>query len=58
MSNRYYKALQDILDSIDRIAEYVGFPLDYVAYENNKLVQQAVERNLEIIGEAVKRFRF
>ncbi|HRI29837.1 MAG TPA: DUF86 domain-containing protein [Chitinophagales bacterium] len=55
MNNRYYKSLQEILDSIERITEYVGLPLDYFGYANNKLVQQAVERNFEIIGEAVKR---
>ncbi|QQS30910.1 MAG: DUF86 domain-containing protein [Sphingobacteriales bacterium] len=55
MDNRYYKLLQDILDSIGNINVYVGYPLDFAGYEQNKLVQQAVERNFEIIGEAVKR---
>lgn len=46
--------LRDILDCIGRIDEYTAH-LSYLAFRENKLVRDGVERNLEIIGEAVKR---
>ena len=43
-----------MLDSANHIIEYCkGY--DYVAFANTKLVQDAVIRNLEIIGEAAKK---
>lgn len=49
------QALQEILGCINRIDEFTGNPKLFAAYQKNILVQNAVERNLEIIGEAVKR---
>ncbi len=46
--------LSDILDCIGRIDEYTD-NLSYLAFRENKLVRDGVERNLEIIGEAAKR---
>ncbi len=46
------KYLYDILQSIDSINEYIGDQKDFFAYEQNKLLRRAVERELEIIGEA------
>jgi uncharacterized protein with HEPN domain len=40
-----------ILEAIQRIEEYVS-DMDQVAFLGNKLVQDAVIRNFEIIGEA------
>lgn len=54
MNNRYYKFLYDINESISNIEKYVGKPLVFENYNSNNLLQDAVERNLEIIGEAVK----
>lgn len=45
----------DILDCIDRIESFIGTPKIFSNYDSNILIQQAVERNLEIIGEACKR---
>jgi len=45
--------LDDILESIGRIKEYLGNLTEEDFYENT-LVQDAVLRRLEIIGEAVK----
>ncbi|MDX1920820.1 MAG: DUF86 domain-containing protein [Candidatus Caenarcaniphilales bacterium] len=45
--------LEDILDSIEQIQKYV-LGLDFDKFENNRLVIDAVVRNLEIIGEASK----
>jgi uncharacterized protein with HEPN domain len=51
---RDYRAyLKDILESIERIEEYTE-SLDFDDFLENKLVQDAVVRRLEIIGEAVK----
>jgi uncharacterized protein with HEPN domain len=46
--------LDDILESIDAIAEYTA-NLDEDAFRDARLVQDAVLRRLQIIGEAVKR---
>ena len=43
--------LAHILEAIGRIDRYTG-DMDEVAFMNNQLVQDAVIRNLEIIGEA------
>lgn len=47
------KYLYDIQQSIDSINEYLGEKRDFFVYEQNKLLRRAVERELEIIGEAV-----
>lgn len=43
--------LMHILEAIERIEHYVA-DLDEIAFLNNKLVQDAVVRNFEVIGEA------
>lgn len=43
--------LSDILEAIERIAEYV-YEMDELMFMSSTLVQDAVLRNLEIIGEA------
>lgn len=47
------KYLYDIQQSIDSIYEYLGNKRDFFEYEGNKQLRRAVERELEIIGEAV-----
>lgn len=47
--------LHDISNSIDSIHEYLGEQRNFKLYESNKLLRRAVERELEIIGEAVNR---
>ena len=46
------KYLYDIQQSILSIEEYLGEKRDFIVYEQNKLLRRAVERELEIIGEA------
>ena len=41
------KYLYDIQQSIDSIREYLGEKRDFFAYEQNKLLRRAVERELE-----------
>ena len=54
MNNRYYKYLFDIDECIKNIEKYVGASCTFENYNNNTMLQAAVERKLEIIGEAIK----
>lgn len=47
--------LLDIQQSIDEIFEFLGDRRDFIAYQKDWKTKKAVERNLEIIGEAVTR---
>jgi uncharacterized protein with HEPN domain len=47
--------LLDILNSIESIEQFLGEERDFKTYESNKLLRRAVERELEIIGEATNR---
>lgn len=56
MENRNVKKyLYDIKQAIDSINEYLGDNRDFFKYQENKQLRRAVERELEIIGEAVNR---
>lgn len=55
MSERSARAfLQDMFEAIQRILTYVD-GLDYEAFRNDYKTQDAVLRNLEVLGEAAKR---
>ncbi len=47
--------LIDIKQSIDEIFDFLGERRDFFAYKKDLKTKKAVERNLEIIGEAVNR---
>ena len=47
--------LLDISNSIDSIFEYLGNERNFKLYDTNKLIRRAVERELEIVGEATNR---
>lgn len=49
------KYLFDIKTSIDSINDYLGDSRDFNAFKANKLLKRAIERELEIIGEAAGR---
>ena len=55
MSHDVKKYVLDISNAIDSIYEYLGPKRNFNSYESNKLLRRAVERELEIIGEAVNR---
>ena len=55
MDRNLKKYLFDISTAIAQIDEYIGTPKIFANYEKSRQLQQAVERNLEIIGEATKR---
>ena len=55
MDNHIKTSLFDILNSINEINSYIADNKTYSNYINNKILQRAIERNLEIIGEAMNR---
>jgi uncharacterized protein with HEPN domain len=55
MPHRIEKYLYDIKESIDSIEEYLGDKRDFFEYQKNKLLRRGIERELEIIGEAINR---
>ena len=55
MELKIQKHLYDIITSINSIYEYLGENRDFNKYSENKLLRRAVERELEIIGEASNR---
>jgi len=56
MDERILKWLYDVKLSIDEIDSFFdGTPPNFFEYRKNIMLKRAVERNLEIIGEAVNR---
>jgi len=55
MKNKTKKLHFDILTAINNIDSYVGEKKYFNDYDNNPMLQDAVERNLEIIGEATNK---
>lgn len=53
MDNKAKKLLFDILTSIDNINNYIGAERYFEKYDSTPMLQDAVERNIEIIGEAM-----
>ena len=55
MDNEIKKFLFDIQESIESIEKYLGEKRDFKVYMANKMLRRAVEREFEIIGEAMSR---
>jgi uncharacterized protein with HEPN domain len=55
MDNNIKKYLFDIQESIDSIEKYLGEKRDFNVYMADKMLRRAVEREFEIIGEAMSR---
>ena len=49
------KFLFDIYESIESIENYLGEKRDFKIYLSNKMLSRAIEREFEIIGEAMNR---
>src|ERR1035437_5908582 len=49
------KYLFDIQESIESIENYLGNKRDFKIYSTDKMLRRAIEREFEIIGEAMKR---
>ncbi len=57
MSNAELKYLQDVLLAINDIDEIVGEPKLFKNFIEQKSIKFSVERQFEIIGEAIKNFK-
>lgn len=56
MGSRINASLYDILNSIEEIESFIdGKPKVFSEYQNDIKTKRAIERNIEIIGEAVNR---
>jgi uncharacterized protein with HEPN domain len=55
MDNTEKKLLKDILTCIESIESYLGNSKKFEEYDTDFLIQDAVERNLITIGEAMNR---
>ena len=55
MDIRIQASLLDIKLCIEEIYEFLGERRDFIAYKNDLKTKKAVERNIEIIGEAMNR---
>jgi uncharacterized protein with HEPN domain len=53
MKDKILSRLVDIQISIDQIFDFLPEPRDYFEFKKDLKTRKAVERNLEIIGEAV-----
>jgi len=53
MQREIKKYLFDIISCIENIENFIGDPKMFETFEQNLMLQQAVERNFEIIGEAI-----
>lgn len=55
MDNKINAWLEDILKSIDEIFDFLPEKRDFFEFQKDLKTKKAVERNIEIIGEAVNR---
>lgn len=55
MDNKVNAWLEDILRSIEEIFEFLPEKRDFFEFQKDLKTKKAVERNIEIIGEAVNR---
>lgn len=55
MSNKAKAYLRDIVQSIEEIFDFIGPERNFLRYQRYQRTKKAVERNLEITGEAINR---
>lgn len=55
MDNEIKKYLFDIKESVDSIENYLGDKRDFNIYKSDKMLRRAIEREFEIIGEAMNK---
>lgn len=55
MDNRINAWLEDIIRSIDEIFDFLSETRDFFEYQKDLKTKKAIERNIEIIGEAINR---
>ena len=57
MNDETRKNLIDIFQATEEIQDFVC-GMDFKAYQNNSVTKRAVERDFEIIGEALSRIKY
>jgi uncharacterized protein with HEPN domain len=57
MDNKLNAWLDDIIRSIDEIFEFIPASREFSEFQKDLKTKKAVERNIEIIGEAVNRIQ-
>jgi uncharacterized protein with HEPN domain len=57
MQHRLAKYLFDIQESVNSTEEYLGENKNFYEYSSNKQLRRSVERELEIIGEAINKLK-
>ena len=57
MNDETRKNLIDILQAIEEIQSFIC-GMNFKAYQNNPVTKRAVERDFEIIGEALNRIKY
>ena len=57
MNDETRKNLIDILQATEEIQDFVC-GMDFKAFQNNSVTKRAVERDFEIIGEALNRIKY
>ena len=55
MDNRVNSWFEDVIKSINEIFEFLPEKRDFFEYQKDIKTKKAVERNIEIIGEAINR---
>ena len=55
MDNRINSWFEDIFRSIDEIFDFLPEKKDFFVYQKDLKTKKAIERNIEIIGEAINR---
>jgi len=55
MNDEILKYLYDIKESIESIEKFLGEKRDFNLYMQDKMLRRAIEREFEIIGEAMNR---
>jgi uncharacterized protein with HEPN domain len=55
MKREVKKYLFDIKIAVESIFDYLGETRSFTEYQNNKLLRRGIEREIEIIGEAMNR---
>ncbi|KAA6344169.1 hypothetical protein EZS27_008184 [termite gut metagenome] len=55
MDSDIRERLHDMYESINSIEDYLGTERDFDVYTANKMLRRAIEREFEIIGEAMNK---
>lgn len=52
---KYVLDIESIISEIENVLDFVNY--DFIQFSQNPIATRAIERNLEIIGEAVKKLK-